>query len=140
MCRKKENGPKLRFSQIFSSFCSDCKRNAARRHFFISCSTDMMLKNLRKKKIYKRNHFSDWEILKLYRTQINNLVRKMPKIKGSCLYFYKYVSKNHFCSWIVWSLGDFKKKNKPFSTYDDCFWSLLVTFVPSCWGPDTIQL
>ena len=24
-------------------------------------------------------------------------------------------------------------KNKPFSTYDDCFWSLLVTFVPSCW-------
>ena len=24
--------------------------------------------------------------------------------------------------------GDFKKKNKPFSTNDDCFWSFLVTF------------
>ena len=28
----------------------------------------------------------------------------------------------------MWSFGDFKKKNKPFSTYDDCFWSFLVTF------------
>ena len=28
----------------------------------------------------------------------------------------------------MWSFGDFKKKNKPFSTYHGCFWSFLVTF------------